>query len=133
VATALKLGKGGETEPAVRALRARKEQTVHRFILAAALVGLCGTAQAREPLARPMERTPSIMVDDRAATPRKATRPSAAQTRRRATRIRAVTVPRPSTVYETDSRAINRSISESQQRLQAEQRQQVDTNLFRQE
>jgi hypothetical protein len=47
--------------------------------------------------------------------------------------VRAIRVPRPAAVYEADTRAINRSISEGQQRLQVEQRRQVDTNLFRQE
>jgi hypothetical protein len=107
---------------------------MRRLVLATALVALCGTAQAREPLARPMERTPSIMVEDREAAPRKAMRPRAAPAKRKTiARARSVTLPRPSAVYEADTRAINRSISESQQRLQIEQRQQVDTNLFRQE
>jgi hypothetical protein len=103
------------------------------LILAAALVACCDAAKAREPLARPMERTPSIMIDDRDAAPRRAARPSAAQAGRKAPRMRAIRVPRPAAVYEADTRAINRSISEGQQRLQVEQRRQVDTNLFRQE
>jgi hypothetical protein len=41
--------------------------------------------------------------------------------------------PRASSVYEAETGSINRSIGLQQQRLQVEQRQQVDNNLFRQE
>ena len=107
--------------------------------LTAALFGFWGVAEAREPLARPMERTPSIMVGGEKVAPsktvkrRQGARSQASRvSRTRSSGVRSV-VTRPSSIYETETGSINRSIGQQQQRLQAEQRQQVDNNLFRQE
>ncbi|WP_046861856.1 hypothetical protein [Microvirga massiliensis] len=104
------------------------------------VLAFCTVAEAREPLAKPMARTPSIMVGGETATPsrdverRRAARPQASRTKRsQASRVRPGTIPRASTIYESNTGAINRSIGQQQQQLQFEQRQQIDTNLFRQE
>ncbi len=104
--------------------------------LALALFGLCGVAQGREPLARPMERTPSIMVGGDEARPLRAERRRAVQTRstrRQATRARPAVSPRASSAYEFETGSINRSIGAQTQQLQREQNRQVDNSLFRQE
>ncbi len=108
--------------------------------LTAALIGFCGIAEAREPLARPMERTPSIMVGGEKVTPSRAVkrRPTARSqagraARTRSSRVRSTVTPRAGSIYEAETGSINRSIGQEQQRLQLEQRQQVDNNLFRQE
>lgn len=108
--------------------------------LTAALIGLCGVAEAREPLARPMERTPSIMAGgDKAAPSRTVKRRPGARSqasrapRKRSSGVRSTVIPRASSIYEAETGSINRSISQQQQRMQSEQRQQVDNNLFRQE
>jgi hypothetical protein len=104
------------------------------------VLAFCASAEAREPLAKPMARTPSIMVGGETATPsrdvkrRRAARPQASRTKRsQASGVRRGTIPRASTTYESNTGAINRSIGQQQQQLQFEQRQQIDTNLFRQE
>ena len=108
------------------------------LVLTVTVTGLCGAAQAREPLARPMEHTPSIMVGGEMERPsranrQRAARPRASRTRRtQASRARPLVIPRPS-IYETETRSINSSISHQQQQLQIQQRQQFDNNLFRQE
>ncbi len=100
------------------------------LVLTVAVTGLCGAAQAREPLARPMEHTPYIMVGGEMekpsrATRQKAARPRASRTRRtQASRARPLIIPRPSTIYETETRSINSSISHQQQQLQIQQRRQ---------
>jgi hypothetical protein len=112
-----------------------------RWLGSAVLVlALCAAAEAKEPLAKPMARTPSIMVGGETATPsrdvkrRRAARPQTSRTSRsRAAHVRRGTVPRASSIYESNTGVINRSIGQQQQQLQFEQRQQVDTNLFRQE
>jgi len=110
-------------------------------LITAAVAGLSAAAEAREPLARPMERTPSIMVggDERPKAPRAEKRRQAVQPQSRrspraqVSRTRPVTVPRASAVYEAETGSLNRSISQQQQQLQLEQRRQIDNNLFRQE
>jgi hypothetical protein len=93
-----------------------KEDSMRWLVVIAAILGCCGAAQAREPLARPMERTPSIMVDDRVQRPSKAKRqqkasPQASRTRQRqVNRTRSVVVPRLSNPYEAQTRSINSSI-----------------------
>lgn len=92
--------------------------------------------RSRAPLARPMEETPSIMVGGDEARPkptrqRESTR--SRTTRRAASRVRPILVPRASGQYESETRAINRSLSEQSQILQLQQRQQIDNNLFRQD
>jgi hypothetical protein len=106
------------------------------LVVCAALLGLAGFAEAREPLARPMERTPSIMVGGDEARPSRAERRRAVQsrsTRRQATRARPVVNPRASSAYEFETGSINRSIGAQTQQLQREQSRQVDNSLFRQE
>ena len=106
------------------------------FFVAVALTGFCGTAQPREALGHPPDGTPSIMVDGKTEKPSRARRDTVARPRTRRTqdgRIRALVLPRPSTIYETETRSINSSIGEQQQRLQTQQRQQIENNLFRQE
>jgi hypothetical protein len=111
------------------------------FLLIAALLGLTGTAVAREPLARPMERTPSIMTggDETPRVSRTVKRHQATRQQNRrsaraqASRARSVAVPRASAVYEAQTGSINRSISQQQQLQQLEQRRQVDNNLLRQD
>ena len=104
-----------------------------------AVTGLCGAAQAREPLARPMERTPSIMVggelDESPKLKRqKAPGPKVSRTRApRITRTRPLVIPQPSASSEAETRSINRSLSQQLQEQQLQQRQQSDVNLFRQE
>ena len=72
------------------------------LVLTVAVTGLCGAAQAREPLARPMERTPSIMVGGEIDEPpklkrQKALRPKMSRTRTpRVTRTRPLVIPQPS-------------------------------------
>lgn len=103
------------------------------------LLGLCGLAQAREPLARPMERTPSIMVGGEEAQPsktikrRQVKRPPASRARATRGSRTSTSVPRASAVYEAQTRSVNRSINRQQQELQLEQRRQIENNLFRQE
>jgi hypothetical protein len=116
------------------------------FVLTAALLGLAGSglagsAEAQEPLARPMERSPSIMVSgdasskvSRPARRKQVMRPrSGRSTRAQALRTRPRAIPRASTVYEAETGSINRSINQQQQQLQSEQRRQVDDSLLRQE
>ena len=116
-----------------------KEDSMRWLVVIAAMLGCCGAAQAREPLARPMERTPSIMVDDRVQRPSKAKRqqkasPQASRTRQRqVNRTRSVVVPRLSNPYEAQTRSINSSIGSQLQQSQSDQNRQVDNNLFRQE
>ncbi len=108
------------------------------LILMVTILGLCGVAQAREPLARPVKRTPSIMVGGEAAAPprtvkrRHATKPHPARTRRsQAARIRSVPVRSSNSVYVGSTRSINNSLRLQQQLLQLQQQQQVDHNLLR--
>lgn len=110
------------------------------LVLSTAVIGLAAAAEAREPLARPMERTPSIMVGGETAkkvTPAQkrqaAKRQPSRTTRAQASRTRPVILPRGSAVYEAETGALNRSISQQQRQLQSEQRQQIDNSLFRQE
>jgi hypothetical protein len=110
------------------------------LIVSAAVLSFWGPAVAREPLARPMERTPSIMVGGEMAKPartlqKKATKARARRTGRApASRVaRPIIVPRLSAIYETEVRSINRGIMLQQQQLQYEQRQQIELNLLRQE
>ena len=110
------------------------------LLLTLAFAGACGTVQAREPLAAPMARTPSIMVEDRPAPKAKAAnrersvQPRANANRRApAARPRLLAASRPSTIYETETRSLNSSIGRQLQDSQAQQSRQVDTNLFRQE
>jgi hypothetical protein len=109
------------------------------LVLTVAVTGLCGAAQAREPLARPMERTPSIMVGGEIEkSPKlkqqKAPRPKVSRTRTpRVTRTRPLVIPQPSASYEDETRSINRSMSQQLQEQQLQQRQQSDINLLRQE
>jgi hypothetical protein len=105
------------------------------LVLTVAFVGLCGAAQAQEPLARPMERTPSIMVGGETATPsrtvkrQQATRPRSS----RPVRTRPTPLPSASSRYEAETRSINSSISRQQEQLQTQQRQRVENNLNRQQ
>jgi hypothetical protein len=109
------------------------------LVLTVALTGLCSVAQAREPLARLLERTPSIMVGGEIDKPpklkrQKAPRPEVSRSRTpRVTRTRPLVVPQPSASSEAETRSINRSMSEQLQDQQLQQRQQSDINLLRQE
>jgi hypothetical protein len=110
------------------------------LVLIFVLLGFCGVAQAQEPLARPMERTPSIMVGEESAAQsrtvkrRQATRAQPSRTRRtQASRVRSLPTPSASSVHEAETRSINNSISQQQQQQQLEQRQRVENNLLRQE
>lgn len=112
---------------------------MRRLVVTATLLGFCAVAQAHEPVARPVERSPSIMVDDEADKPpavkrRKTTRPRASRAGRTApTRARRLVVPRLSPIYEGQTRTINGSIGRQLQESQSEQNRQVDINLLRQE
>jgi hypothetical protein len=108
------------------------------LILMVTILGFCGAAQAREPLARPMKRTPSIMVGGGAAAPprivkrRHASKLHPTRTRRtQAARVRSVPVQSTNSVYEGSTRSIDSSNRQQQQLLQLQQRQQVDNNLLR--
>ena len=108
--------------------------------LAAILLGLGSPAGAREPLARPMERTPSIMTGGetiaRSASPqrRKALRPGAVRARRiGGVRGRAGVPLRGSASAGSVARSINSSITQQQQDLQAQQRRQLEINSLRQD
>ncbi len=108
------------------------------LMLTVTILGLCGVAQAREPLARPMKRTPPIMVGGETAAPprtvkrRDATKPHPARTRRsQAARIRSVPVPGTNSVYGGSTGSIDNSLRQQQQLLQLRQQQQVDHNLLR--
>jgi hypothetical protein len=111
------------------------------LILTATVLSFCDLAIARETFARPMERTPSIMVGGEMAKPartlrrRHSTKAQARHTRRtRVSRIvRPVIIPRVSAIYEAEVRSINRAIIEQQQQLQYEQRRQIELNLLHQE
>ncbi len=109
------------------------------FMGMVAVLALSGSLEAREPLARPMERTPSIMVEESDRRPAKAKRAKAVRPRAdrnrpaQVTRTRPVVVPRASAVFETESRSINSAIGRQLQQTQSEQNQQVDINLFRQQ
>ena len=108
------------------------------LILMVTILGFCGVAQAREPLARPMKRIPSIMVGGEAAAPtravkrRHATKPHPARMRRtQAARTRTAPVPSTNSVYGGSTGSIDSSIRQEQQLLQLQQQQQVDNNLLR--
>lgn len=111
-----------------------------RWVLAALLLGFSAAAEAREPLARPMERTPSIMVGGetvaRSVSPqrRKAVRRQASRTRRiGSVRSRASAPLRADSPSGVVTRSINSSISQQQQELQSRQRQQLEINSLRQD
>ena len=112
---------------------------MRRLVSAAWLLGFCAATQVHGSQARPVERTPSIMVGDSLAGPRrvtrhKTTRPQATRTRRTAvTRARPPVLPRPVPLNEAPSRAINNSIERQLQESQSQQNRQLDINLFRQE
>ena len=108
------------------------------LILMVTILGLCGVVQAREPLARPMKRTPAIMVGGETAAPprtvklRHATKPHLTQAKRtQAGRIRSVPVRNANSIYDVSTRSINNSIRQQQQLLQLQQQRQVDHNLLR--
>lgn len=108
------------------------------LILIVTILGFCGVAQAREPLARPMKRTPSIIVGGEAATPsrtekrRHARKPHPTRMRRtQAARVRSVPALSSNSVYLGSTRSIDNSIRQQQQLLQLQQQRQVDHNLLR--
>jgi hypothetical protein len=117
-----------------------EENAMRWWLVAVLVVGLYSEAVARDVLARPMERTPSIMVGGETAQ-----RSAAPQHRnavhRQASRTRAVRVgrSRPYVPLQAGSaagaevRAINDSISQQQRELQSQQRQQLEINSLRQD
>jgi hypothetical protein len=114
------------------------EAAMRWLILMVTIFGLCGIAQAHEPLARPMKRTPSIMVGGEAAAPprtvkrRHSAKLHPTRTRRtQAARNRSFPVPSANAVYEGSVRSIDSSIRQQQQLLQLQQQRQVDHNLLR--
>jgi hypothetical protein len=112
-----------------------------RWWLSAILVmGNYAEAVAQDVLARPMERTPSIMVGGETAQrsaapqPRNAVRRQANRTRSiRAGRSRASVPLQAGSAAGAEVRAINDSISEQQRELQSRQRQQLEINSLRED
>ncbi len=108
------------------------------LILMVTILGLDAVAQAREPLARPMKRIPSIMVGGEATAPprtvkrRHAVKHQPTRARRtQAARIRSVPFPSTNSIYRSSTGSIDSLIRQEQQLLQLQQQQQVDNNLLR--
>jgi hypothetical protein len=107
-------------------------------LIAMLALGLSSEAFARDVLARPMERTPSIMVGGetarRSAAPqrRNAVRQQASRTRPvRAGRSRPYVPLRAGSAAGAEVRATNESISQQQRELQSQQHQQLEINSLR--
>jgi hypothetical protein len=121
-------------------LCALEENVMHWWLAAVLALGLSSEAFARDVLARPMGRTPSIMVGgetaQRSAAPhrRNAVRRQASRTRPvRAGRSRPYVPLQAGSAAGAEVRAINDSISQQQRELQSQQRQQLEINSLRQD